>query len=126
MIRQVHHIQITIPPGGEDEARAFYGVLLELREIVKPPPLRARGGLWFTVGGQELHIGVEAGVARDTSRAHVAYQVDDLDLVRARLERAGYETVRAIPIPGFRRFESRDPFGNRIEFIQGLENERPA
>lgn len=123
MIQQIHHVQITIPPGREDEARFFYGGLLGLHEIAKPPTLRARGGLWFAVGERELHIGVEDGVARAATKAHVAYRVDDLDAIRVRLEHAGHLIGRSIPIAGYRRFECRDPFGNRVEFIQPLENE---
>ena len=46
----IAHAQIMIPPGGEAEARRFYGELLGLTEIEKPEPLRARGGLWMQAG----------------------------------------------------------------------------
>src|SRR5262245_22002430 len=45
-VASIHHAQIMIPPGGEAEARRFYGELLGMTEIEKPEPLRARGGLW--------------------------------------------------------------------------------
>jgi hypothetical protein len=41
------HVQIAMPAGGEDAARAFYGALLGLPEIPKPPDLATRGGVWF-------------------------------------------------------------------------------
>jgi SAM-dependent methyltransferase len=41
-------------------------------------------------------------------------------LWRQRLSEAGLEILESIPIPGFDRFETRDPFGNRLEFIQPL------
>ena len=31
---------------------------------------------------------------------------------------AGVDLIEGIPIPGYDRFEFRDPFGNRVEFIQ--------
>jgi len=34
------------------------------------------------------------------------------------LQQAGLETEDGVPIPGMRRFECRDPFGNRLEFLQ--------
>jgi catechol 2,3-dioxygenase-like lactoylglutathione lyase family enzyme len=36
MIHAIHHVQITIPRGAEDEARTFYCDLLGLPEIEKP------------------------------------------------------------------------------------------
>ena len=115
----LHHAQIMIPPGGEAEARRFYGGLIGLTEIEKPAPLRARGGLWLQAGGQQLHIGVEApGVDRRATRAHVAYEVVRLEALRARLEAARVEILDGEPVAGLRRFEVRDPFGNRVELVE--------
>ena len=91
--------------------------MLGLIEVQKPEALKERGGFWLEVGGQQLHIGVEGGVDRTSSKAHVAYRVGDLPRWRARLERAGCLILESIPIPGHDRFETRDPFGNRIELI---------
>ena len=41
------HIQLAMPPAGEEDARRFYGDLLGLREVPKPAPLVPRGGVWF-------------------------------------------------------------------------------
>jgi catechol 2,3-dioxygenase-like lactoylglutathione lyase family enzyme len=47
MIVGVDHVQITVPPDGVAEARAFYCGLLGLREVEKPEALRGRGGfIW--------------------------------------------------------------------------------
>ena len=35
---RLDHVQLAAPPGCEAEARAFYGGLLGLEEIEKPPP----------------------------------------------------------------------------------------
>ena len=37
-------------------------------------------------------------------------------------EQAGVKIKEAIPIPGVERFDIHDPFGNRLEFMQRLEN----
>lgn len=117
MITRLNHAQITIPHGAEAEAKRFYCELLGLREIDKPESLRGRGGFWLQVGEMQLHIGVENGVDRALTKAHLAYEVNDPDAMRARLEAAGFPSLDNVPIPGYTRFEIRDPFGNRIEFI---------
>jgi catechol 2,3-dioxygenase-like lactoylglutathione lyase family enzyme len=121
MIKGIDHVQITIPPGAEDEARAFYCRLLGLSEIEKPANLRGRGGLWLLVGDRQVHLGVEEGVNRRATKAHVAYAVSDLAHWRAILSSRGIEILEGVPIPGCHRFEFRDPFGNRVEFIQRLD-----
>jgi catechol 2,3-dioxygenase-like lactoylglutathione lyase family enzyme len=120
MITGIDHVQITIPPGAEGVARAFYGHLLGLPEIQKPASLQGRGGLWLQVGDRALHIGVEEGVDRQATKAHVAYAVSDLERWRQTLASHGIELQDGVPIPGYNRFEFRDPFGNRVEFIQAL------
>lgn len=114
----IHHVQVTYPPGEDARARAFYGEVLGLRELPKPEPLASRGGMWFELGGQQLHLGLEAGVERARLRSHVAYEVADLAAMRARLEAAGCEIEAGAPIPGLERFETRDPFGNRLELVE--------
>ena len=120
MIIGIHHVQITISPTDETTARAFYIDLLGLAEVEKPDSLKGRGGFWIQVGDRQLHVGVEDGVDRRRTKAHVAYQVDDLSAWRERLTAAGIAPLESVPIPGFDRFECRDPFGNRLEFIQPL------
>lgn len=118
-ILAVNHAQVGIPRGAEDQARAFYCGVLGLAEVKKPATLAGRGGLWLAVGGLQVHLGIEDGVDRRASRAHLGYEVDDLDDVRQRLQEAGIGIEDNLPpIPGFRRFEARDPFGNRLEFLQ--------
>jgi catechol 2,3-dioxygenase-like lactoylglutathione lyase family enzyme len=118
MILSIHHAQITIPKGAEDRAREFYCGLLGLREIGKPDSLAGRGGFWLEVGDRQVHVGTENEVERSRSKAHVAYLVDDLENFRRKLTENDIEILDGIPIPGFSRFEFRDPFGNRVEFLQ--------
>lgn len=120
MIRRLHHVQITVPRDAVEQARDFYCRVLGLPEIEKPDSLLGRGGFWVQLGDQQLHIGVEEGVNRDATKAHIAYETDDLDAWRRRLGAVGIEALESVPIPGFARFECRDPFGNRMEFIQRL------
>lgn len=117
-ITGVDHVQVAAPAGCEDEARAFYGDLLGLAELPKPPALAARGGCWFAAGAQQLHVGVEAGFA-PARKAHPGLVVDDLEALRDRLRAAGQDLRDDDTIPGTRRFYAEDPFGNRLEFRQG-------
>jgi catechol 2,3-dioxygenase-like lactoylglutathione lyase family enzyme len=119
-ILAIHHAQITIPPAAEAQERAFYCGLLGLREIPKPASLQNRGGFWLQVGDRQVHVGVEDGVERTATKTHLAYAVADLAGWRAKLEAHGIQILEGIPIPGYDRFEFRDPFGNRVEFIQKL------
>ncbi|PAX07083.1 glyoxalase [Sphingomonas lenta] len=117
MALTLDHVQIAMPPGREDEVRAFFGVLLGLVEIDKPEALAGRGGCWFAAGERQLHLGVEADF-RPARKAHVALATDELDALRARLVAAGRPIGEDMPIGGRRRFFTEDPFGNRLELIE--------
>lgn len=118
MILGIHHTQISIPKGAEPQAREFYCDVLGLPEVGKPAALAGRGGLWLQVGDKQVHVGSEDGVDRNATKAHVAYEVSDLNAWRARLEQRGIKILESTKIPGYERFEFRDPFGNRVEFLQ--------
>lgn len=81
MVNRFHHAQITIPKGMEDEARNFYCGILQMKEVSMPESLQGRGGFWLQVGDQELHIGTEEGVNCLLTKAHLAYEVNDLKLI---------------------------------------------
>jgi catechol 2,3-dioxygenase-like lactoylglutathione lyase family enzyme len=121
MIVGLDHVQVAAPPGCEDDARWFYGTLLGLEELEKPPLLAARGGAWFRVGTNELHVGVTDGFAPAT-KAHPALRVgspEALARLAARLEGHGIAVGWADPgeIPGATRCFVADPWGNRIELL---------
>ena len=120
MILGVHHVQLTIPVGKEEEARKFYCGTLGIPEIAKPVSLQNRGGFWLRVGDSEVHVSVEEDVDRTRTKAHIAWQVDDLSMWTERLAAWNIVPLESIPIPGYDRFEFRDPFGNRVEFIQAI------
>lgn len=117
MILGLHHAQITIPQNAEEEARRFYCGLLKLTEIPKPATLEGRGGFWLQAGNHQVHIGTEDGVNRNDTKAHLAYHVSDLACWEERLRDNDVTLLKSIPIPGYQRFEFRDPFGNRVEMI---------
>jgi catechol 2,3-dioxygenase-like lactoylglutathione lyase family enzyme len=112
----IDHVQVAAPRGCEEDARAFYAELLGLEEIAKPEPLRARGGVWFRAGAQELHVGVEEPFA-PARKAHPALVASDLPALRERLVAAGREVQDDDQIPGVARFYVHDPFGNRLEIV---------
>lgn len=120
MIIGLHHAQITIPQGEEQAAKEFYCSILGLDEIQKPETLQGRGGFWLKVGNMEVHVGAENGFDRYTTKAHLAYLVTNISIWREKLVQMNIKVIESIPIPGFDRFEFRDPFGNRVEMIQTL------
>lgn len=114
-VRGVQHVNLTIPRGGEEQARSFYTTILSLKEIEKPKDLRVHGGLWYKVGELELHLSVEDGALVVPSRRHVGFIVDDLERARRFFESHGIATLPQADLPGWRRFFVHDPFGNRLE-----------
>jgi catechol 2,3-dioxygenase-like lactoylglutathione lyase family enzyme len=113
------HVQLAAPPGCERDARQFFGAVLGLEELEKPAALRARGGVWFSLGAQQLHVGVEAEFS-PARKAHPALAVaaGQLEQMAERLLQAGSEVRWDGEIPGVRRFYTQDPWGNRIELIE--------
>jgi len=123
---RLHHVQISIPRGEEDEARRFYGEALGLHEVEKPPSLAGRGGCWFrAIDGDvitaELHLGVEDPF-HPAEKAHpglVLSSLKELEATADRIERAGYQLSWAEreTFEGYVRFHARDGFGNRVEVM---------
>ena len=109
----IDHVQLAMPVGQEDVARAFYAGVLGIPEVPKPPGPAARGGCWFEAGPVRVHLGVEADF-RPARKAHPALVVTDL---AAFVARAGLAIVWADDIPGVVRGHVADPFGNRIELV---------
>ncbi len=113
------HVQVAAPRTDDTEriARDFYGGLLGLAEMPKPAALQKKGGVWFSLGRGELHVGIEEPFA-PALRAHPALEVQDLAELRKSLEAQGVKTAEAEVIPGVQRFYVSDPFGNRIELME--------
>ncbi|MGI8586190.1 MAG: VOC family protein [Chloroflexia bacterium] len=118
-IERIDHVHIRAAKGSEAEIRAFYGDLLGLAEVEKPPELRPRGGAWFHVGEGSalLHVGVDDDPPA-MGRQHFAFHVGDVTEARAYLEAHGVRTGDAPTVAGMPRFYAWDPFGNQIEFMR--------
>jgi catechol 2,3-dioxygenase-like lactoylglutathione lyase family enzyme len=116
-ITRIEHVQLAMPAGGEDRARAFYSAILGIPEIAKPPNRATRGGCWFERNDLKIHLGVEAEF-RPARKAHPALLVADLKTLTERLTAAGHAVRADEPLEGYQRVYVDDPFGNRIELME--------
>ncbi|KUL38060.1 glyoxalase [Streptomyces sp. NRRL F-4489] len=122
MLAALDHVQLAAPAGSQDVLRSFYLTALQMVEIPRPPALARRGDCWFAAadGGRlEIHVGIEDGY-RPPRKAHPAVRVVGLDALAARLEAFGAPVVWNTSLPGYRRFVTQDPVGNRLEFLEPL------
>jgi catechol 2,3-dioxygenase-like lactoylglutathione lyase family enzyme len=113
----VDHVQLAAPPGSEDTLRSYYAGVLGMTEIPKPPALAARGGCWFEAGSVRLHLGIEEDF-RPARKAHPGLRVRDIEAYADRLTAKGAEVTWDDDLPGHLRFYSKDPVGNRLEFLE--------
>ena len=113
----MNHAQVNVSRSDLPRAREFYLNFLGLKEVSRPPVFKS-DGFWTNAGTFELHIGVEEGHDRKTTRAHMAYEVSDITHWREKVTKAGYKITEQPKIPNHERFHFRDPFGNNIELIQ--------
>jgi catechol 2,3-dioxygenase-like lactoylglutathione lyase family enzyme len=114
----IDHVQLAMPRGEEEKARAFYRDLLGMKETPKLAQLARRGGCWFESGGVQLHLGVENDF-RPAKKAHPALRCGDYYALIQRLRDAGIEMNEPDDMPGVKRCHISDPFGNRIELVGG-------
>jgi hypothetical protein len=120
MITTLDHIQLAMPAGCESEARKYYGELLRLTEINKPPALQARGGVWFVLGdGRQLHLGVEVDF-RPNKKTHLCFVTDQYQALIDLLKFAGHDIQHDTMNPPVNRFYTHDVFGNRLEFADQM------
>lgn len=120
LIQRIHHIDIIIPRGAGDAARAFYCGALGFREIPKPASLGKNGGLGLEIGDQQVHLSIQDGYDPRKTKGHIAYLVPDLEEIKRVVAQQGLRWSDNVEIPGYVRGDLRDPFGNRIEFIQAV------
>ena len=112
----IDHVQLAVPVGVEEVCRDFYVGVLGFAEIARPVRGAGRSVLWVAAGGQQVHFRPDPDF-RPARFAHPGFLVADLAALAARLEAAGYRTATDQAVgPG--RFHVRDPFGNRLEFIE--------
>lgn len=118
------HVTIQIDEGGKAlrDALHFYVELLGLEPLARLANSdNGRPGTWLRCGpAQQLHIitGAGATVENRVSRRHPAFRVSDLEGLRKRLVAARVEIIAGNRFPGQERFFVRDPFGNRLEFVE--------
>ena|SRR5579859_3893613 len=118
---KLNHVQISIPPGQEEQARKFYKNILGLEEIDKPTQLKQNGGLWFNIANIQLHLGIEENQNR--SKRHPAFEVENIDRIKEYLINNGIKIREEIQIPNMKRFSFFDPFDNRIELMELIKNQ---
>lgn len=120
---KLHHIDIIIPKNQDQKARDYYCQLLGFKEIEKPQVLRKNGGMWLEIDNSQLHLSYEKKEGYDPrkTKSHLAFQVKDLDQFKNKLEENGHRVKSQGQIPGMIRFETEDPFGHRLEFLQIIE-----
>ncbi|MFE1950190.1 glyoxalase [Streptomyces sp. NPDC059524] len=119
MIVGLDHVQLAAPAGSEELLRGFYGEVLGMTEIPKPPVLAARGGCWFSAGAVQVHLGIEEDF-RPARKAHPGILVRGIEEFGERLVGGGVEVVWDAALPGYRRFYALDPVGNRLEFLEPI------
>jgi catechol 2,3-dioxygenase-like lactoylglutathione lyase family enzyme len=119
-IVRLQHTTIPMTPGGNEEARRFYGGVLRLPEKPVPSSLDAGRIVWFSVSndGDELHVLADDGAEPGKSGQHLCLVVDDLDDVRQALIADGVSIGEEPVIHNRPRFSFRDPFGNKVEITE--------
>lgn len=123
LIIGLDHVNLLIDASDDAlrKARAFYQELLGLEPLERPANTDSgRAGAWYQCGVQQLHLTTEKGASlvNQASRRHPAFRVADLEALRRRLEVAGVEIIAGNRFPGQERFFVRDPWGNRLEFVE--------
>jgi len=113
------HVNVTVPASAEAAAKEFYGTVLGLKELPKPPGTRQNVGAWYELGAVQLHLSVEENANNAASDRHVCYVVADIAVAEHHLRQSGVEIISdPRPIPGVNRFYVRDPGGNLIEIAE--------
>lgn len=117
-ITGLDHLLLEMPADGEGKARQFYRDFLGLSELQKPEALRPRGGVWFALpGGQQLHLGVVEG-HQPAAKAHPCFRCASLSAFAARAAEHGH-VLNHDALAGVPRVYLQDPFGNRLEVVEG-------
>jgi catechol 2,3-dioxygenase-like lactoylglutathione lyase family enzyme len=123
MIVGLDHVNLLIDAGDDalSRARAFYEGLLGLGPLDRPANTDSGNpGAWYQCGAQQLHLTTEkdASLVNKKSRRHPAFRVANLEALRKKLESAGIEIIAGNRFPGQERFFVRDPWDNRLEFVE--------
>ena len=123
----LHHVSIVVHD--LPRAKQFYGDVLGLQEIPRPPfPF---DGAWFRAGDRDLHLIVttdptfRTGKRLDTQDGHLAFRVKSFRRALAYLESKGFRTTDDEPgrsmrvnpesVAGFPQIHIMDPDRNIVE-----------
>jgi catechol 2,3-dioxygenase-like lactoylglutathione lyase family enzyme len=116
----LHHVAVSVTD--LERSKRFYGGVLGLKEIARPPfPF---GGAWYeTPDGRQCHLIVHEhprtlrGTTEiDLRDGHLAFGVADFDRAVAHLRAAGVECVeRPDNVTPWKQVYVTDPDGNVIE-----------
>jgi glyoxylase I family protein len=127
-IESLHHVSLVVTDLGR--SKAFYGDILGLPEIARPPfPF---GGAWYQVGAGELHLIVAAAGASlrgdkpvNSRDGHFALRVPSFRKAVEHLRGLGYRPDASIPAfvtkenpaatAGYPQLYVLDPDNNVIE-----------
>ena len=114
----INSVAVPVGLGGLSEARQFYGGILGLKQVEVTEATGGKGGAWFELaGGQKLHLCTDFP-GYPMRNPHPVFTVERFEELRQRiLAHAGHVEDNS-DIPGVRRFFSRDPFGNHLEFLE--------
>lgn len=137
-IKNLDHIALVVDD--LERARWFYGQVLCLEEIPRPPTFTFRG-CWFQGEGFQLHLILaedttapagfgEPGVgARSGLAHHLGLEVEDLGAIEARLRAYGVDVLSG-PLSrgdGVVQLYLNDPDGNFLElFVRDPRSALPA
>ena len=114
---RLDHVQVAIPPGGEDRAREFYIGLLGFIEVPKLAELAQRGGLWLQSGDVKLHLGIDDSFV-PAKKAHPGLKCAYYKQLLERLRASGIDVAPdPIAYDGQPHCYVADPFLNRLELI---------
>lgn len=116
LVADIHHISLNV--SDTDRALRFYRDVLGMAMLDRPNFSFA--GAWLDAGaGRQVHLIETAAVPADHGQ-HVAFRVDDLDVVVAALRSAGVAVGDPTTVGDtrIRQAFAHDPDGNRLEFTQ--------
>jgi hypothetical protein len=119
VIIALDHVQLAAPAGTEKQLRGYYADILGMTEIPKPPLLAARGGCWFQIGPVQIHLGIEDPFV-PAKKAHPALRISGIHGYAEHIAALGAAVTWDYDLPGYMRFYSHDPVGNRIEFLEPI------
>ena len=129
-IKRLQHCGLVV--SDLEKSRWFYGTVVGLEEVGRPPNFTFAGAWFRCPSGDEFHLIVagdttappgfkDAGPGKHSGLAtHIAFEVEDLAAVKARLEEQGLEILGGPMMrgDGVEQLYLNDPDGYMVEFFQ--------